>query len=273
LWWQNFYAGCRITILQDMQENCVMANQMHPAHNKNGKYILSFGAGLNSTALLVFLVERNYPLDEVVFADTGGEVPETYEHLKIVDSYLSKYGIPFKIVKSKNGTLYETCMRRKVTPSQVWRWSTRDYKITPIHAYYRPLKVLINQYLGISFEERNRMKGARVSYVKNIFPLVENKLTRHDCIDIIYQADFDSPMPVRSGCFFCPFNSLSRWKEIYEKHRDLYFKAMILEENSKHFPKQRLMKLTLRGLEEKLENNESIPKIKVKRLCSSECII
>lgn len=245
----------------------------HGKCHEDEKYILSFGAGLNSTALLVFLINNNYPLDGVVFADTGGEVPETYEHLKIVDSYLSKHGIPFKIVKSKNGTLYETCMRRKVTPSQIWRWSTRDYKITPIHAHYRSLKVFVNQYLGISFEERNRMKGARVSYVKNIFPLVENKLTRHDCIDTICQGDFDFPMPVRSGCFFCPFNSLSRWKEIYEKHRNLYNKAMVLEENSKHFPKQRLMKLTLRTLQEKLGQNEPLPHIHVKRLCSSECII
>lgn len=242
-------------------------------YRENEKYILSSGAGINSTALLVFLVNNNYPLDEVVFADTGGEVPETYEHLKIVDSYLSKHGIPFKIVKSKNGTLYETCMRRKVTPSQIWRWSTRDYKITPIHAHYRSLKVPINQYLGISFEERSRRKEARVPYVKNIFPLVENELTRQDCIDIICLADLDFPMPVRSGCFFCPFNSLSRWKEMYEKHRDLYYKAMTLEENSKHFPRQRLMKLTLRTLQEKLEQNEPLPHIHVKRLCTSECII
>ena len=48
------------------------------------KYVLSFGAGLNSTALLIMLVEKSYPLDEVIFADTGAEVPETYEHLKAV---------------------------------------------------------------------------------------------------------------------------------------------------------------------------------------------
>lgn len=234
---------------------------------------MSFGAGLNSTALLVFLINNDYPLDEVVFADTGGEVPETYDHLKIVDSYLSEHGIPFTIVKSKNGTLYETCMRRRVTPSQVWRWSTRDYKITPIHAHYRSLKAHINQYLGISFEERNRMKEARVPYVKNVFPLVEHKIGRYDCIDIISQDNFGFPMPVRSGCFFCPFNSLSRWKEIFDKHPHLYQKAMLLEENSKHFPKQRLMKLTLRTLQEKLEKEELIPKIIVKRPCASECII
>ena len=29
------------------------------------------------------------PLDEAVFADTGGEVPETYEYLKVAREYLA----------------------------------------------------------------------------------------------------------------------------------------------------------------------------------------
>jgi len=157
-----------------------MTNQIHNTHNKNGKHILSFGAGLNSTALLVFLIERNYPLDEVVFADTGGEVPETYRHMKNVNEYLSKHNIPLKIVKSKSGALYDKCMSRKVTPSQIWRWSTRDFKITPIYSYYRSLKTHIYQYLGIAYEERSRMRESGVDYITNIFPLIENKIARHD---------------------------------------------------------------------------------------------
>ena len=244
-------------------------------HNreKDNRHILSFGGGLNSTALLVFLIDNKYPLDEVIFADTGGEVPETYNYLKIIDSYLCKHRIPFKIVRSKNGALYDCCIRRKVTPSQIWRWCTRDYKITPIHAHYRSLNNHIIQYLGIAYEERDRMKQSRVEYVTNIFPLVDNKLSRQDCIDIIMLADADLPIPVRSGCFFCPFNSLSRWTEIFERHRDLLLKARTLEENSKHFPKQRLVKLTLGFLQEKLEKNEPLPEVNVKRLCASECLI
>lgn len=239
----------------------------------NEKYVLSSGAGLNSTALMIMLVEKEYPLDEVVFADTGAEVPETYKHLKSVDSYLGKHGIPLTIVRSKNGTLYDTCKRRKVIPSQIWRWSTRDYKITPIYAHYRSFGVPVNQYLGIAYEERDRVKESGAAYVKNVFPLIEKRIARQDCMDVILLSDFDFSMPVRSGCFFCPFNSLSRWTEIYEKHKDLFLKARELEENSKHFPKQRLMKWTLGALQEKLEKNEQLPDVYVKRLCSSECII
>lgn len=255
-----------------MQENIRLERDNHRLSKE--RYILSFGAGLNSTALLVYLVDNDYPLDEVVFADTGGEVPETYAHLKNVDTYLAQHGIPLVILRSKSGTtLYDKCMQRKVIPSQLWRWSTRDFKITPIYSHYRSLNVHVNQYLGIAYEEKDRIRESGVEYVSNCFPLIEKKYSRQDCIDIILSSDHDFSMPVRSGCFFCPFNSTSRWKELFEKHRDLYMKAMILEENSKHFPKQKLMKLTLRGLQEKLEGNEPLPEIKIKRLCSSECLI
>ncbi|MGD0996664.1 MAG: phosphoadenosine phosphosulfate reductase family protein [Candidatus Bathyarchaeia archaeon] len=252
---------------------------MEPKHNNSNtttdeKYVLSFGAGLNSTALLIYLVDNGFPLDEVVFADTGGEIPETYTHLKNVDTYLSRYGILLTIVRSKSGkTLYDKCMSRKVIPSQLWRWSTRDFKITPIYSHYRSLEAHVNQYLGIAYEERDRKRESGVEYVTNTFPLIDKKFSRQDCVDIILASDYDFSMPVRSGCFFCPFNSLSRWTELFEQHKDLFIKAMLLEENSKHFPKQRLMKFTLRGLQEKLEANEPIPEVHVKRLCSSECLI
>jgi len=240
---------------------------------RDEKHILSFGAGLNSTALLVLLVEKNFPLDEVVFADTGGETPETYAHLKVTEEYLRLHKIPLRIVTSKHGTLYDTCNRRKVIPSQVWRWCTRDKKITPIYSHYRTLGKPVIQYLGISYEERYRAKESCDSLVTNSFPLIENKIDHQGCMDIIMLADFDFPAPKRSGCFFCPFNSISRWKEIYETHKDLFHKAKDLEENSKHYPKQKLMKWTLNTLEEKLDKNEPLPEVYVKRLCSSECLI
>ena len=109
------------------------------------RHILSFGGGVNTVALMIVLVDEGFPLDEVVFSDTGGEVPETYEYLETVDSYLKKHSITFRTVsKSVSGSdLYGTCSRRKVIPSVMWRWCTRDFKVAPIHAYYRSLNAHI----------------------------------------------------------------------------------------------------------------------------------
>ncbi len=210
------------------------------------KYILSFGGGVNTVALMIYLIKKRMPFDQAVFADTGDELPETYEYLKIADKYLKRHNIPLITVKSRSGTLYATCKRRRVIPSQIWRWSTRDKKIIPIHIYYRSLKAHIYEYLGITYDEIERVKPSRESYITSLFPFVDAKITREDCVRIIKDAAL--PIPVKSGCYFCPFNTVTRWKEIYEKHRELYLKAMKLEEQSKHFPNQRLHPLTLRVL-------------------------
>ncbi|MCI4347566.1 MAG: phosphoadenosine phosphosulfate reductase family protein [Thermoplasmata archaeon] len=233
------------------------------------RYVLSFGAGVNTAALMVMLQRNRMPFDEAVFADTGGELPETYQFLRVARRYLKKHGKRLVVVRSRSGTLYDTCARREVTPSQVWRWSTRDYKVTPIHAYYRSLDCHIHEYLGIAYDEIHRMKASRESYITSHFPLVDQKLTRSDCVALIKSARL--PVPVKSGCYFCPFNNIGRWKEIHSLHPELYTKAMQLEENSKHFPSQRLHPATLRGLLEKGFGSPETP-TDVDGPCGAQCM-
>ncbi|MBI2171526.1 MAG: phosphoadenosine phosphosulfate reductase family protein [Chloroflexi bacterium] len=203
------------------------------------RHVLSYGGGVNTVALMLLLIRNQEPLDEVVFADTGVEVPETYAYMEITRDYLERYGIPFHIIRKRNGkTLYETCEARRVFPSAIWRWSTRDFKVHPILGYYRSLGTHVNQYLGIAHDEIWRMKDSPSPYVTNLYPLIDKKMTRADCVALIEAEGL--PVPVKSGCFFCPFNSIGRWKWLYETHPELFQKAVVLEEQSKHFPAQRL---------------------------------
>ena len=114
------------------------------------RHVLSFGGGVNSVALMVVLLREGLPFDEAVFADTGGEVPETYQYLEIARQYLTNNRVPLTVVSKRGRSLYETSWDRRVFPSAIWRWSTRDFKITPIHRHYRSLEAHINQYLAIS---------------------------------------------------------------------------------------------------------------------------
>ena len=166
------------------------------------KHVLSFGGGVNTVALMVILIGQGWPLDEVIFADTGGEVPETYEYLSYVRPFLQENGIPFKTVARRVRTtdLFGTCWRREVIPSVMWRWCTRDYKVEPIHNYYASLKVHVRQYMGIAYDEIHRMKDSRVPFVTNLYPLIDLKMTRDDCIATIQRSGL--PIPEKSGCFF-----------------------------------------------------------------------
>lgn len=242
--------------------------------DEDSKYIVSYGGGVNSTALIIYLVKNKFPLDYVVFADTGDEMPETYEYLKVMRKYLDKKKIPFEIVMNrKREALSDKCLRRRVVPSQVWRWCTRDFKVLPIHKFYRTFKCHIYQYMGIDYDEFLRMKPAKPDYVTNLYPLVDYKIGREECVKIIKKVRL--PIPVKSGCFFCPYNNLERWKVLYEKHPDLYKYARKIEENGKHMPKQKLAprKYTLKKLEKELKQNKLLPMIHVESPCGGECMV
>ena len=243
------------------------------------RYILSFGGGVNSVALMILLLRQGLPLDEVVFADTGGEVPETYEYLPTAQAYLNAHGVPFTVLRRPSGRdLYDTCWKRRVFPSAIWRWSTRDFKVLPIFRYYRSLGGHIHQSLAIAYDELERMKDSRVPYVTNYYPLVDQRITRQGCIDIIESEGL--PVPVKSGCYFCPFNSLDRWQWLHQRHPELYDKAVALEEHSKHFPDQRLTdqvfraraRITLRQLSEYPAESQLYLPLEPQIPCGGECM-
>ena len=246
-----------------------------PAH------ILSFGGGVNTVALMVMLIQDRSPLDGVVFADTGGETPETYEAVEFAKSYVAEFQIPFTVVQARphNSDLYGTAQRRRVIPSVQWRWCTRDFKVNPIHQFYRGLGSHVNQYVGIAFDEIHRIRDSREDYVTNLYPLVEKRLTRQGCIEIIENAGL--PVPEKSGCYFCPFNSTARWRNLLDSHPELFTKAIDLEENSKHFPRQRLTdqvfrerdRVTLREYRKRLELGTDGVQIPEGAACGGECMV
>lgn len=201
-------------------------------------HILSFGGGVNSTALAVLMVREQALLDEAVFADTGAESPETYQYLDIAEAYLAQHGIPLRRIQRRGRDLYETCWERRVIPSAIWRWSTRDFKVRPIQRYYKTLHTPIVQYIAIAFDELERMRDSLVPSIVNAYPLIDRRITREGCIEIIRSEGL--PVPPKSGCWFCPFNNLDRWQWLRAAHPDLFTRAVALEERSKHFPAQRL---------------------------------
>lgn len=212
-------------------------------------HVLSLGAGVDSTALMVKLVEGKYPLDFAIFADTGAELPETYDAVRMADAYLSVKGIQLITVRSKT-TLVETLRTRKVIPDKWRRWQTRDKKITPIHAYYRSLaeddSVHVIEYIGIDAGEKRRAKPSRDTWITKVYPLIAWGMTREDCEAAILKAGL--PVPHKSSCFMCPFRTRDEWEWLWKTHPDLYKQALRLEETSKHFPRQVLFKGGLRNL-------------------------
>ena len=56
---------------------------------KEKLYAASLSGGKDSTAMVLRLVEEGWPLDFVMFCDTGLEFPQMYEHVERLECLLS----------------------------------------------------------------------------------------------------------------------------------------------------------------------------------------
>ena len=194
---------------------------------------LSFGAGVQTTALLLM---DSY--DEVVFADTGGEKQQTYNYIQnVIIPFLHAKGTKFTVLRRKSrshGTesLEEFCLRTKNVPSIKYRWSTRDFKVLPIRKYikknYAPPVICA---IGISTDEVTRANSKDPPEYHKIYPLIEQGLSRQDCVKVIQSHGW--LVPPRSGCFYCPFNTRVQWNWLYLNDRPRYDRATVMEANAK----------------------------------------
>jgi 3'-phosphoadenosine 5'-phosphosulfate sulfotransferase (PAPS reductase)/FAD synthetase len=212
------------------------------------KYILSWGGGVNSTAIIAMVKLGMLPQltkdnTHIVFADTGAEMPYTYEHttrcLSIMKDWtwicLSPCNEKWKQFYSPrvhNLSLPYYCLEKQVMPSRVRRWCTMEYKSKPIKEYRKSLNpnweeiVLI---LGIANDEVKRAKF--LGFAHTFYPLVEHNIDRKGCIELIQKAGL--PEARKSGCYFCPFQGKSQWLELYHKYPDYFNEVEKLENIAK----------------------------------------
>lgn len=156
--------------------------------------------GKDSLAMVLKLVEKKYPLDEVIFYDTEMEFRPIYDNCKKLQEYLNEHGIKFTMIRNPKSFEFmafeqEICTkdgRRKY--GYDWcgglrRWGTSG-KLAIINKYYKDTygDSAIIEYVGIAFDERQRIEKYRLKRTKNIklYPLVEWQMTEEDCLNYCY---------------------------------------------------------------------------------------
>lgn len=96
--------------------------------------VVAYGLGVNSTAMLVEFVNRDIRPDMILFADTGGEKPETYAYLPVIQRYLKTMGFPpvqtvrYEPVRAAYRTLEGQCLHTKTLPSLAYGGKTCSLK-------------------------------------------------------------------------------------------------------------------------------------------------
>lgn len=75
------------------------------------KYIASCSFGKDSLAMVLLLLEKKYPLDEVIFFDTGMEFQAIYNNRDKLSDILSSNNIKFSVLKDKKSFEYNAFQR------------------------------------------------------------------------------------------------------------------------------------------------------------------
>jgi hypothetical protein len=189
--------------------------------------------------------------DFAIFADTQAEPKSVYTWLDWLEKQL-----PFPVHRVTRGNMTADMMTlRTAQDGRVWtksmipafmqapdgnigllgRSCTADYKIVPILKSLRKLcgikrgekNVKITQWIGISYDEIQRMKPSRDAWTQHRWPLIEREMRRHDCIAWLKKHGY--PEPPRSACVYCPFHSNVEWRKLKDDEPEAFAEAVRVE--------------------------------------------
>ena len=203
-------------------------------NRKKALVVISLGAGVQSSTMALMAASGELPKpDCAIFADTGNEPKAVYTYLDFLKKILpypiykvSKGNITEDMINSiKNNTKFPTApffTQNVITGKKgmLRRQCTSDYKIQPIKKKLRelcnigykkhfPKDKYIEQWIGISTDEIQRMKPSRDPYILNRHPLIELKMSRQDCINYLNKNKI--PSPEKSACIICPYHNDAYW--------------------------------------------------------------
>lgn len=192
--------------------------------------VVSFGGGVNSTALLAELANQQVKLRAILFSDTGGEKPETYSHVEYMSKWCIDRGMPEITVVRAKITLEQDCENRETLPSKAFGFGTCSarFKLDPQFKWCKDNGVFPTWLVGIHAGESRRATRLETTHGHPVrYPLIEWNWGQKECLDAIDRAGI--PRPVKSACFFCPSTKRHEVLQLKAEHPDLYERAVEME--------------------------------------------
>lgn len=213
--------------------------------------IISLGVGLQSSTMALMAKHGEITPMPVaaVFADTQAEPQSVYRWLEKLEALL-----PFPVKRVTKGSLTKalTTLRHKrdgsgdwvysgipsyninpdLTDGHVHRQCTHSYKIEVLDKAAREIAKIgrrqktvgVIRWIGISLDEAHRMKPSRKPWSEHRWPLIEKRMTRHDCERWLVSNGY--PIPSRSACVYCPYRSDADWRRLRDEEPLDFAKAV-----------------------------------------------
>jgi hypothetical protein len=232
---------------------------------------LSLGAGVQSStiALMAKHGEITPMSDAAIFADTKAEPESVYRWLDWLEKEL-----PFPVHRVSRGDMTQESLDIVERKDKTGFWSkslipafiqnkdgtrglmgrqcTFNYKVKELEKSARSLgkikrgqkEITVTQWIGISFDEIQRIKPSRVNWAQHRWPLVELRMGRRDCLKWMKAHGY--PEPPRSACIYCPFRSDKEWRKLRDEEPEEFNRAIKFEKD-------------LQLVKEKTERKKGVP--------------
>lgn len=237
--------------------------------NKDTLYRASYSGGKDSSAMVIRLLEENYPLDSVDFLDTTYEYPELYEYVDKFEKYIDKnFGMKINRLYLPDKWEWDMWFYGKYQKGRFEGQRRGFPHVSGRHCYMSRQKGRVLdrydrkavRYIGIGLNEAHRVTdNPHLRY-----PLVDWGMTEDDCVEFLRERDI---LPTynqyykRTGCWHCPWSKLGSLKSLYIRHPDLWEKLKQYEKDSPHgyrtdYTVEELEEKFDREIEEEKQNQE-----------------
>lgn len=208
---------------------------------------ISYGGGVDSTALLVLAARGDLDVRIALFADVGrAENPDTMRYLvEFAMPFAARHGIELAVVqrRRRDGTpvdLWDDAIKPSRTVPVPMRMSngapgnrtcTHAWKIQPIAKELKRRGASKDQpatlMLGIGVDEYQRMNTSRIAHIVHEYPLIDRRIDRAGAVALIERAGL--PVPPKSSCIWCPFKRKAQWHELMRNHPERFANAVQFE--------------------------------------------
>lgn len=220
--------------------------------------VVSYGGGVNSSAMLIEMIRRNERPEAILFSDTGGEKPETYDFIAAFREWLKAEGEKLTVVAysakvesplgvdfacgSAHASLEDECHNNGTLPSKAFGFGgcSQKWKRFPMDKFVKQFGPAIQTWelggkvqrcIGIHAGETKRGKIPDDAKYTYRFPLREWGWSQEDCQKAILRVGL--PVPPKSACFFCPAMRKVEVLQLAKQHPDLFARAVEMEHNAK----------------------------------------
>ena len=228
----------------------------------------------DASAVASKLAIKKYEEIDVVYCDTGSEHSDNTRFLKDIEKWLGQEIITMKNEKYKD--IWDVFEKERWLVGVKGARCTTELKKWVRHQIEADYDI---QIFGYTIEERHRAERLleQNPEIKAEFPLIDNQLSKQDCLALLAEADIEIPMMYKLGyrnnnCIGCVKGGAGYWNKIRVDFPGVFDRMAKVERNlnaaiNKTFKGGKRKKMFLDELPTNMGNYQAEPDISCGVMC------